>query len=295
METSQLLRPGNRRRRRLARSLSCTRGLQGHPWTAWLFGLGAQEIMLVDMLRRIQTPVTTRTPPRLRISGCAPLLLCPLTHPHRPQVLDVAVGPRSDSSQGRCHQARRAKMRGGRTATSGEGLTATGACAKQKARQRKIRGSLRECLRIGARTNAKSKAMPSKGKPRAPRTKTSTSARSGQAQAALIPPASKQAPTHARLDMEAVAVLVPTDWTVVTEQPLPTDVVETSQTTAATTPSLRSQETRRRPCCAGSVNSSYSGRSLHGCRLPCRLSLTRMRSHATPRYIWACLPHHMYQ
>ena len=140
--------------------------------------------------------------------------------------------------------SKEAQMRGSRPGTSGEGLTATGARAKQKARQRKIRGSLRECLRIGARTNAKSKAMPSKGKTRAPRTKTSTSAPSGQAQNALIPPASKQAPTHARLDMEAVAVLEPTDWTVVTEQQLPTDVVETSKTTADTTPSLRSQETK---------------------------------------------------
>ena len=140
--------------------------------------------------------------------------------------------------------SKEAKIRGNRPGTSGEGLTATGARAKQKARQRKIRGSLRECLRIGARTNAKSKAMPSKGKTRASRTETSTSARSGQAPNALIPPASKQAPTHARSDMEAVAVLEPTDWTVVTDQPLPTDVVETSTTTADATPCSRSQETK---------------------------------------------------
>ena len=87
------------------------------------------------------------------------------------------------------------KIRDDRHGTSREGLTATGARAKQKARQRKIRGSLRECLRVGART-AKSKAMPSKDKKRAPKTETSSSARSGQAPNALIPPAEAGTDTY---------------------------------------------------------------------------------------------------
>ena len=44
--------------------------------------------------------------------------------------------------------------------------------------------------------------------------------------------------------MEAVAVLESTDWTVVTDQPLPTTDVETSTTTADATTCLRSQETK---------------------------------------------------
>ena len=140
-----------------------------------------------------------------------------------------------------------AKTRKDRPGSSRDGLTATGASAKQKARQRKIRGSLRECLRVGARATPKSKAMPSKGKHKTPRTGTNTRERSGQAPATLIPPASQQAPTHARLDMEAVAVLEPTDWTVVTDRPLPSGAIETCETSAPTTvvtTCSRSQETK---------------------------------------------------
>ena len=136
-----------------------------------------------------------------------------------------------------------AKTRGRSPGNPSGGLTATGAKAKQKARQHKIRGSLRECLRIGTRTKATSEARLSHGKQRAPRS-AGRSKECASAHYALIPPASKQAPTHARLDMEAVAVLEPTDWTVVTEQNLPTTIGETPAATTDDMQSTRSQETK---------------------------------------------------
>ena len=128
------------------------------------------------------------------------------------------------------------------------GLMATGARAKQKARQCKIRGSLRECLRVGNKPKAKTKAMPTRGKQGDPWSEgpstASASTGSGPAHSVCIPPASQQTPTHARLDMEAVAVLEPTDWTVVTEQKLPADIDETPEATTAGMQDARSQETK---------------------------------------------------
>ena len=117
------------------------------------------------------------------------------------------------------------RMQGDDPVRSGGGLTATGAKAKQKARQRKIRGSLRECLRIATKTRAKTKAGTAKGHRGSHRHARSSTA------SAHIPPASMQAPTHTRLDMEAVAVLEPTDWTVVTEERLPGDAEDTLEMT----------------------------------------------------------------